>query len=112
MRRLLEKYGMGGSDQPVGFSGFPMNSQTISAHSWGAFDDGDEELMARFHACQQDFRRWFGDRGGIFQMRIPPLAPDYAWTNQAGAFNLLRTLKTALDPNDIMSPGTFELGEV
>ena len=28
-----------------------------------------------------------------------------------GAFNLLRTIKSVLDPNNIMSPGTFELGE-
>ena len=110
MRALLEKHGMGGVEQPVAFSGFPMNAQTLSAHSWGPFDDSDEELMRRFHACQAELRDWFGKRGGIFQMRIPPLAPDFAWTNQMSDFNLLRTLKDALDPNGIMSPGTFELG--
>jgi FAD/FMN-containing dehydrogenase len=111
MRGVLKKYGMGGPDQPVGFSGFPMNAQTLSAHSWGAFDDSDGELIERFHACQVEFREWFGERGGIFQMRLPPLVPQYAWTNQMGAFALARTIKTALDPNDIMSPGTFALGE-
>ncbi len=89
-----------------------MNAQTLSAHSWGGFDDSDKELMERFHACRAEFREWFGKKGGVFQMRIPPLVPEYAWTNQMGAFNLLRTIKSALDPNDIMSPGTFELGEV
>jgi FAD/FMN-containing dehydrogenase len=112
IRELLGKYGMGGIDQPVAYSGFPMNAQTISAHSWGPFDDSDPELIGRFHACKAEFREWFGKRGGTFQMRLPPLSPDYAWTNQMGAFNLLRTIKSALDPNNIMSPGTFELGEV
>jgi D-lactate dehydrogenase (cytochrome) len=112
IRRLLEKHGLGGAEHPVGFSGFPMNAQALSAHSWGGFDDSDKELMERFHACRAEFRDWFGKKGGVFQMRIPPLVPQYAWTNQKGAFELLRTIKSALDPNDIMSPGTFELGEV
>ncbi|MBI5441421.1 MAG: FAD-binding oxidoreductase, partial [Deltaproteobacteria bacterium] len=104
IRGLLAKYGMGGADQPVAYSGFPMNAQTISAHSWGPFDDSDPELMARFHACQAEFREWFGKKGGTFQMRLPPLAPDYAWTNQPGALKLLKTIKAALDPHGILSP--------
>jgi D-lactate dehydrogenase (cytochrome) len=112
MRCLLEKYGMGGARQPIAFSGFPMNSQTLSAHSWGALDDSDEDLMERFRACRDEFREWFGQRGGTFQMRLPPLVPDYVWTNQKEAFHLLQSIKSVLDPNGIMSPGTFDLGEV
>jgi D-lactate dehydrogenase (cytochrome) len=112
IRRLLASYGMGGIEQPVAYSGFPMNAQTLSAHSWGPFDDSDPELIERFHSCQADFREWFGKKGGTFQMRLPPLAPQFAWTNQMGPFNLLKTIKGVLDPNNILSPGTFALEEV
>jgi hypothetical protein len=112
IRKLLGKHGMGGPDQPVAYSGFPMNAQTISAHSWGPFDDSDQELIGRFHACQAEFREWFGKKGGTLQMRLPPLGPQFLWTNQMGAFNLLKTIKSVLDHNDICSPGTFELGGV
>jgi len=69
----------------------------------------DERLIK---TGQGEFREWFGEKGGTFQYRLPPLVPDYVWNNQSGAFNLLRSIKAALDPNNILSPGTFELGGV
>lgn len=44
-------------------------------------------------------------------MKLPPLVPEQCWTNQLGAFKLLKNIKKLLDPDDILSPGTFEFGE-
>ncbi len=88
-----------------------MNAQTLSAHTWGPIDDGDADLVERVRACKEEFREWFGKKGGTMQMRIPPLAPGFLWENQMSDFNLLRKIKSALDPNNICSPGTFELEE-
>lgn len=111
IRSILEKHGLGGPDRPFAYSGFPMNAQTISAHTWGPIDDGDADLVERVRACKEEFREWFGKKGGTMQMRIPPLAPDFLWKNQMSDFSLLRKIKSVLDPNDICSPGTFELEE-
>ncbi|MDR3271451.1 MAG: FAD-binding oxidoreductase [Peptococcaceae bacterium] len=112
MVALCKKYDILNFPKIAAFSGFPMNAQTISGHWWTPIDDTDPQVMESFYACQAEFRAWFGEQGGTFQQRIPPAAPDYAWTNQLGAFNLIRRIKELLDPNDILSPGTFELGEV
>jgi len=105
---LCQKYGLWGA---AGYDGFVMNPQVISAQTTISLDDSDPDVVARYHKCQDEFRDWFGERGGTFQYRLPPLVPDYVWTNQPGAFNLLRSIKALLDPNNILSPGTFELGE-
>jgi len=95
----------------VGFDGFIMNCQVICSPLVIELDDSDSDVVERFHKCQAEFREWFGEKGGTFQYRLPPAVPDFVWTNQLGAFNLLRSIKSVLDPNNIMSPGTFELGE-
>lgn len=105
------KYGFCDPLQHVAFSGFPMNHQVITAPIGIALDDSDAATVERFHRCQAEFREWFGRKGGTFQYRLPPMVPDFAWTNQLGAYDLLRRIKTLLDPNNILSPGTFELGE-
>jgi len=92
------------------FDGYPMRRQVISSQYWVYINDGKPEWVERFEQTRDDFRDWFGKRGGVFQTKFPPLVPDYTWTNQQGAFELLRTIKKALDPNNILSPGTFELG--
>ena len=107
-----KKYGFWGLPYPSAFSGFPMNHQVITAPIGTAFDDSDPDLVERFHECQDEFREWFGKKGGTFQYRLPPAVPDFVWTNQLGAYNLLKSIKALLDPNNILSPGTFELGEI
>ena len=96
---------------PPVLDGYPMKRQVMSSQTWTLIDYCDEDMVERFHRCQAEFRRWFGMRGGTFQMKLPPLVPDYCWTNQPEAFNLLRRIKGLLDPNDILSPGTFEIVE-
>jgi glycolate oxidase len=107
---LCKKYGI--SDLPLVpvFDCYPMKAQVISAQTWIAIDDSDPHWVEQFYKCQGEFREWFGNKGGTFQAKIPPLVPDFCWTNQLGAFNLLKNIKKLLDPNDILSPGTFELG--
>jgi len=56
---------------------------------------------------RNEFRKWYGARGGTFQSMLPPLTPDYTWTNQLGAHGLLKRIKAMLDPNNILSPGSF-----
>jgi glycolate oxidase len=112
MTEICQKYGFWGLPHQVSFSGFPMNHQVITATVGTAFDDSDPYLVERFHKCQGEFREWFGKKGGMFQYRLPPAVPDFVWTNQLGAYNLLKSIKAFLDPNNILSPGTFELGEM
>jgi glycolate oxidase len=107
---LSEKHGLGTKDRRgLGFDGFIMNSQTILSPIPFFLDDSDPDQVERFYKCQDEFRQWFGTKGGTTQYRLPPAVPDYVWTNQSGAFNLLKTIKATLDPNNILSPGTFEL---
>jgi glycolate oxidase len=109
---LCKKYGLWGSPPPTSFDGFIMNPQVISSQNVIVLDDSDPDVVERFHKFQAEFREWFGERGGMYQYRLPPAVPDNVWTNQLGAFNLLKSIKTLLDPNNILSPGTFELGEM
>jgi len=87
-----------------------LKQQTMAVQCWVNIDEGSPEWVERFEKTRDDFRQWYGERGGLFQTRFPPLVPEYAWTSQLGAFNLLKSIKQTLDPNDILSPGTFELG--
>jgi FAD/FMN-containing dehydrogenase len=92
------------------FDCYPMRRQVLSSQPWCFIDDASPELVERFRRHRADFRKWYGERGGLFQYKFPPLVPEFAWTNQLSAFNILKTIKRALDPNNIMSPHTFELG--
>jgi glycolate oxidase len=112
LMEICQKHGFWDLTYPVGFSGFPMSHQVVTATVGIALDDSDPDMVERFHMCQDEFREWFGEKGGTFQYRLPPAVPDFVWTNQPGAFNLLKSIKTLLDPNNILSPGTFELGEM
>ncbi|MGI5850371.1 MAG: FAD-binding oxidoreductase, partial [Christensenellales bacterium] len=112
LRESCKTYGFWDTPSHMAFSGFPMNHHVITATIGIGLDDSDQEVLGRFHACQADFRDWFGEKGGMFQYRLPPMVPDFVWTNQLDAFNLLRRIKAALDPNGILSPGTFDLCEV
>jgi glycolate oxidase len=109
---LCQQYGFWGPPHPTGFSGFPMSHQVVTATVGIALDDSDPDLVEQFHKCQGEFREWYGKKGGVFQYRLPPAVPDFVWTNQLGAFKLLKSIKAVLDPNNILSPGTYELGEI
>jgi FAD/FMN-containing dehydrogenase len=109
---LSKEHGIWSTQRGPGFDGFIMNSQVICSPVPYSLDDSDPGLVERFHKCQDEFREWFGEKGGTFQYRLPPAVPDFVWTNQSGAFNLLKSIKSLLDPNNILSPGTFELGEM
>jgi glycolate oxidase len=108
---ICQKYGFWDLPHPTGFSGFPMSHQVICAPLGIALDDSDRDLVERFHKCQAEFREWFGEKGGTFQYRLPPSVPDFVWKNQLSEYNLLKNIKALLDPNNILSPGTFELWE-
>ena len=106
---LCRKYGL--LDLVPAFDGFPLKPQVMSSQAWVFVNDNDPYWVEQFYKCQGEFREWFGKKGGTFQTKFPPLVPEYCWANQLGAFNLLKSIKGLLDPNDILSPGTFELGE-
>jgi glycolate oxidase len=93
------------------FDGYPMKHHVMSSQTWVSIDVNDPYWVKQCYKCRDEFREWYGKKGGLFQMKVPPLIPEYCWTNQLGAFNLLKSIKKLLDPNDILSPGTFELGE-
>jgi FAD/FMN-containing dehydrogenase len=111
LMEICKKYGFWEIPQHATFIGFVSAGQIISSQPGVCIDDSDPSSLERFHKCQDEFRKWFGEMGGTFQYRLPPLVPDYAWTNQMGTFNLLKNIKALLDPNNILSPGTFTLGD-
>jgi FAD/FMN-containing dehydrogenase len=108
---LCKKHGLWDLPRVPVFDGYPMKRQVMSSQTWVSIDVNNPHLVEQCHRCRDEFREWYGERGGMFQMKVPPLIPEYCWTNQLGAFNLLKSIKKLLDPNDILSPGTFELGE-
>ncbi|HEY78593.1 MAG TPA: FAD-binding oxidoreductase [Dehalococcoidia bacterium] len=108
---ICQKHGLWDPPQAAGFDGFTMSPQVICSPIPIALDDSDPDMVERFHKAQGEFREWFGVMGGTFQYRLPPLVPEFVWTNQLSAFALLKSIKAVLDPNNILSPGTFELGE-
>jgi hypothetical protein len=112
IKEITNSYGLWGLPYPTAFSGFPMSHQVICAPVGIALDDSNPDLVDRFRKCQSEFREWFGEKGGMFQYRLPPEVPDYVWTNQPGAYKLLQSIKASLDPDNILSPGTFELGGI
>jgi hypothetical protein len=89
---------------------YPMKRQIMCEQYWVFLDDGKPEQVEAYLQCRGEIRDWYGKRGGLFQSPLPPICPDYVWTNQKSEFELLRTIKEALDPDDILSPGTFEIG--
>jgi len=108
--KLMEvgkKYNIWGFPRLTIFDGFPMKGQTMCSQTWAFINDKDEHWKEQIFKSRDEFREWFGKKGGTFQAQFSPTIPGYSWTNQQSAFNFLKTLKKALDPNDILSPGTF-----
>jgi hypothetical protein len=85
-----------------------MKRFVISSQYWVYIDDGQPKWVEKYHQCRDEFREWYGKRGGVFQTKFPPIVPDYSWTNQSGDLSLLKTIKKALDPNNVLSPKTFD----
>ncbi|MDF2538473.1 MAG: FAD/FMN-dependent dehydrogenase [Herbinix sp.] len=107
MKGLFEKWGFWGYPNPSTIDAFPMRSQTICSQTWTYINTCDEKMMDNVFRFRDEFREWFGVQGGTHQMHLPPIAPDYAWTNQRSHYQMLQAIKKALDPNNILSPTTF-----
>jgi hypothetical protein len=107
---MCEKYKLDQMPLHPVWDSYPMKRQLICEQYWVPIEHGKPEWFEAYEKCRGEVREWYGKRGGLFQSSLPPLIPDYAWTNQQSDFDLLRTIKEALDPNDILSPGTFEIG--
>jgi len=110
--KILEVCKTHGFDSPRKpmIDGYPMKHLVISSQTQLEIEVYKPYLVSQFYKCQDEFRKWYGKKGGQFQYKFPPLVPDYCWTNQLSTLNLLRQIKGLLDPNNILSPGTFELG--
>lgn len=106
----VKKYGLDQLPVHPVWDSYPMKRQIMCVQYWVLVDDSKSEQVEAYAAARDEIRDWYGARGGLFQEPFPPLCPDYAWTNQKSEFDLVKSIKEALDPKGIMSPGTFELG--
>ncbi len=88
-----------------------MKRQVVSSQTWIRIPDHDPHWYKQMHDCQDAVREWFIQKGGMYQQRLPPLIPKSCYDVQRGAFNLARTIKQALDPNNILSPGIYDIME-
>ncbi len=108
LMELGKKYKIWGFPRMTIYDGFPMKSQTMCSQTWAFIDDNDQYWKEQIFKCRDEFRSWFGKKGGTFQAQLNPAIPEYSWTNQQSAFDLLTLIKKALDPNGILSPMTFD----
>jgi hypothetical protein len=107
MARLCADYKLAG----LVVDGFVLNNLCSSTQFTISLNDKDSDAIKRYIQCRNEFRKWFLDKGGTFQYRLPPYVPDKVWTNQPDTLKLLKKIKELFDPNNILSPGTFELFE-
>lgn len=107
---MVHKYGLDTLPLHPVWDSYPMKRQIMCEQYWVFLDDSRPEQVEAFLSCRNEIRDWYGAHGGLYQEPVPPICPDFAWTNQKSEFDLLRTIKEALDPADIMSPGTFVIG--
>lgn len=104
---IAQKHKIHGPPRLTVFDGFPMKSQVMCSQTWAFVNRKDPEWMQAIHESTEELREWFGKRGGTYQQCFPPVLPDFTWTNQESAHTLLKRFKQFLDPNNILSPGTF-----
>jgi FAD/FMN-containing dehydrogenase len=104
---IAQKHRIHGPPRLTVYDGFPVKSQLMCSQTWAFVNRKDREWMDAIHKSKDELRDWFGKRGGTYQQNFPPLLPEFTWTNQSSAHALLRKLKKVLDPNNILSPGTF-----
>ncbi|MDD4160716.1 MAG: FAD-binding oxidoreductase [Synergistaceae bacterium] len=107
LKEVSMKYDLWGFPRVAVYDGFPMRSQVICSQTWAFINTREEYWLNRMFQCRDEFREWFGSVGGTHQQHLPPVIPEYGWENQKSDYELLRVIKKALDPNNIMSPGTF-----
>ncbi len=107
LMEIGERNGIWGMPRFTVFDGFPMKSQVMCSQTWAFVNTRDAEWMKQIYRCRDEFREWFGSMGGTHQQQLPPIVSDYAWDNQRDVHSLLKRIKKMLDPNDILSPGTF-----
>ncbi len=109
LMELGKKYDIWGFPRMTMYDGFPMKSQTMCSQTWAFIDDNDQFWKDRIFQCRNEFREWFGKKGGTFQAQLNPAIPAFSWTNQQSAFEFLKIIKKALDPNNILSRKTFSV---
>jgi len=107
LKEIGLKHGIWGFPRLTVYDGFPMKSHTICSQTWAFINTRDQEWVDRIYKCRDEFREWFGAKGGTHQQHLPPIIPAYGWDNQKGAHQLAQRIKAMLDPNNILSPGTF-----
>ncbi len=107
LKEIGMKHGIWGFPRVTVYDGFPMKSHTICSQTWAFINTRDLEWVDRIYKCRDEFREWFGKKGGTHQQHLPPIIPEYGWENQKGAHQLAKKIKEMLDPNNILSPGTF-----
>ena len=107
---MVHKHGLDSLPLHPVWDSYPMKRQIMCEQYWCFVDDSKPKQVEAFLACREDIRDRYGKMGGLYQEPVPPICPDHAWTNQKSEYDLLRAIKEALDPNDILSPGTFEIG--
>ena len=89
---------------------YPMKRQIMCEQYIVFIEDAKPDQVEVYEQFREEVREWYGKRGGLYQSPLPPLCPDFAWTNQQTSFDLLREIKKTLDPKNILSPGSFEIG--
>lgn len=109
IKEIYVKHGFWGFPTPAILDGFPMKGQTVCSQTWSYINTRDEDQMQRIAAARAEMRDWFGAQGGVHEEHQPPNVPEYAWTNQKSDYQLAQVIKKALDPNNILSPCTFEM---
>lgn len=109
IEELFYRWKLAHKERGPGFDGFPMCSQSMCSPIVYLLDDCDPNMVENFYNCQREFREWFVRQGGTFQYRLPPDVPSSVWDWQEGTLRLLKKIKRALDPNDVLSPWTFTL---
>ncbi len=110
IEEVLKKYGIWDGFPPIKpiYDGYPMKRQVVSSQTWIRIKEHDPYWFKQLHDCQDEIREWYIQKGGMYQQRLPPLIPKSCWDVQMGAFNLAKSIKQALDPNNILSPGIYD----
>jgi FAD/FMN-containing dehydrogenase len=109
IKEACERHGIWGLPRASILDAFPMRSQVICSQTWAFINTRSERWLNAIMECRDEIREWFGACGGTHQQHFPPIVPAYAWENQASDHALLVKIKKALDPNNIMSPTTFDV---
>jgi len=107
IKEIGSKYEIWGYPRLTVFDGFPMKPQAMCSQTWAFINTRDHKWVERIYNCRDEFREWFGAKGGTHQQHLPPITPRYVWGNQQSAYKLAKEIKKLLDPNNILSPWTF-----